>query len=297
MRGLPGSRSIDAFELKKAIALLLLPPGGPLVLVLIGLAVAVHGLRTPLGPGARPGERGRSAAGGRGPDSLRIGVAIAAAGAVLAWLMATPAIGSHLMRIVESDLVPMDAARWRAVAAGPSPPQAIVALGGGSRRERLGEETADRALAPTVERTLHAARIARLTGLPLLVSGGVLPRRQSAEGELMRRLLEDDLGLGVRWVEAESLDTAQNAQHSAARLRDAGIASAVLVTHAYHMPRAQRAFRDAGIGVVAAPFGFVGGTFGDHWHDWLPSASGAMTSQLALHELAGRWWYRLARDD
>ena len=110
----------------------------------------------------------------------------------------------------------------------------------------------------------------------------------------MRQVIQDDLGVPVRWVEERSRDTAENASLSAAMLRAEGIGAVVLVTHAYHMPRARRAFEAAGLSVLPAPHDWAGvrpaGTF---VRDLLPSAPALEASWLALHELTGMLWYRL----
>lgn len=110
----------------------------------------------------------------------------------------------------------------------------------------------------------------------------------------MRSVLEDDLAVPVRWAEEASLDTAENASLSAAMLRAEGISAVVLVTHAYHMPRARRAFEAAGLTVLPAPHGWAGNR-PEHFvlRHFLPSAHALETSWLALHELTGMLWYRL----
>ena len=59
-----------------------------------------------------------------------------------------------------------------------------------------------------------------------------------------------------------------------------------LVTHAWHMPRAQRAFANAGLGVTPAPMGFT-----EPLHspglEWLPSVEGLRHSKEILRELLG----------
>jgi uncharacterized SAM-binding protein YcdF (DUF218 family) len=94
------------------------------------------------------------------------------------------------------------------------------------------------------------------------------------------------------WKEERSKDTWENAAFSAAMLRNAGIHSVYLVTHAWHMRRAIIAFRAAGLTVTAAPvamdepphFGF---------HSLVPLVSSWQTSFYALHEWVGTAWYAL----
>jgi uncharacterized SAM-binding protein YcdF (DUF218 family) len=79
---------------------------------------------------------------------------------------------------------------------------------------------------------------------------------------------------------------------SARLLKDAGIRRIYLVTHAWHMPRAQLAFEYAGFTVIAA------GTQYAIPHvltlvDFLPSADGLLNASLVFHEVIGIGWYHL----
>lgn len=69
----------------------------------------------------------------------------------------------------------------------------------------------------------------------------------------MAEILEGEFGVPVRWREELSRDTADNARFSAVMLKAAGISRIVLVTQAFHMPRAVALFEAAGLQVVAAP--------------------------------------------
>ena len=71
----------------------------------------------------------------------------------------------------------------------------------------------------------------------------------------MRLVLEDEWKVPVTWLEDEANNTAENARKSFAILSPAGITRVYLVTHAWHMRRAQTAFENAGFQVVASkPF-------------------------------------------
>ena len=166
---------------------------------------------------------------------------------------------------------------------------AIAVLGGGGAR--LDYEGSASAGGSTLERLHHAASLHRRTGLPLLVAGGrAAPGRPSA-ARLMVRSLENDFGLGARFVESRSRTTAENAAHSAGLLAEAGITRIVLVTHGTHMSRAVDAFERQGIEVVPAPV--VGLPLRLGVTSFLPRANALATSASALHEYVGRLWYRV----
>jgi uncharacterized SAM-binding protein YcdF (DUF218 family) len=167
-----------------------------------------------------------------------------------------------------------------------TPPGAVIVLGA---EMTLGAAGPD--LGPmTLERLRAGAALARATGLPLLVTGGPLGRDQPPIAELMAASLARDFGQPPRWVEPRARDTAGNASLSAAMLREAGIASAFLVSHGWHLPRARAAFERAGFGVVSVP---VRGARAPQYRlsDFLPRADHLAGSAWAIREWAGRGVY------
>ncbi len=169
---------------------------------------------------------------------------------------------------------------------------AIVVLAGDAQLHA--PEYGDASCGPlTLERLRYGARLSRASGLPLLVSGGAPRAGVRSHAAMMREALERDFGLEVRWSEARSADTRQNLAHSASLLRDAGVARAYLVTHAWHMPRAVAWARSAKLDVVAAPTGFRAPL---EWRlsSFLPTSKALRESNWALHEWFGRAWQLVA---
>lgn len=175
--------------------------------------------------------------------------------------------------------------------------QAIVVLAAG--RLQRAPEYGGRDIPDYVAlaRLRYAAHLQRRTGLPVLVSGG-LGSKAGAKVDIppladaMAVALREDFGVPVRWLEARSRDTFENAAYSAAMLRADGIKRILLVTDAMHMPRSRAVFEHAGLDVVSAPTMF----FGDQplsLASWLPSAEGMRRSWYAVYELIGLAWYKL----
>lgn len=172
-----------------------------------------------------------------------------------------------------------------------APKTAIVVLGGG--RWLLAPEYGMSNLHErTVERLRYGVYLARATALPLAFSGGIGHGAEPgpSEGEIAARIAERDFGLALKWVEAESRDTRENAFRTVALLKAQGVEQIVVVTHAYHMPRALRNFERATAGttlrLVAAPMGMhpIRRLRTD---DWLPTGHGFETNRLVLHEWLG----------
>jgi uncharacterized SAM-binding protein YcdF (DUF218 family) len=169
--------------------------------------------------------------------------------------------------------------------------QAIVVLGGG-RYLNAPEYGGDTVSGATLARLRYGATLQRQTGLPLLSTGGKPDGGELSEGETMRRVLEREFGVPVRWVEDRSNNTWENAYFSRELLKDSGVQTIYLVTHAWHMPRAKWIFERAGFKVV--PAGIV-------FHqakaltalDFLPDARALEGSARYIHEIIGQVWYRL----
>src|ERR1051325_10140821 len=92
--------------------------------------------------------------------------------------------------------------------------------------------------------------------LPIVASGGAIPgpTRPALLSDVSRRVLaEQGVPASMIWMESQSHSTYENALYSAELLRGKGIHRIVLVTEAYHMLRAEKAFRHQGMTVLPAP--------------------------------------------
>ena len=166
---------------------------------------------------------------------------------------------------------------------------AIVILAGGRTRGAV-EWGGDTVNAFTLARVRYGAHLARATGLPVLVTGGGGTRERAPEAVLMQQVLQQEFGITPRWVETASGTTAENAVFSASLLRAAGVRRVLLVTHAFHVPRAEARFARAGLQVIPAPTGFQG-LRRFEWLHLVPTADALRLSHVALRE-----WLALARD-
>lgn len=220
----------------------------------------------------------------------RIGLILLISGLAGLYILGTPLAAGLLARGLEiHPALPAE---------GPLPqgPQAIVVLAAG-RTEAAPEFGGNDTVGPlTLTRLRYAAGLHRRTGLPILVAGGGTPDETPALADLMARALRDDFAVSVRWRERHSLNTAENAFNSAAILRENGVETVFLVTHAWHMRRAAWIFGVAGLEPVPAPTAFIGRdgpAFPGEPGDYVARSSGLLTSTFALHEWLGLLWYRL----
>jgi uncharacterized SAM-binding protein YcdF (DUF218 family) len=175
--------------------------------------------------------------------------------------------------------------------------QAIVVLAGGIRYYAPEYDGDDIALR-TLGRVRYAARLARRSGLPLLVSGGSSDSEREAslsEGIMMQRLLRSEFALDNEiWIEDNSQNTRENAINCSLILRSRGIDTVFLVTQAAHMVRAMTAFQHNGIKVIPAPTLF----FNEQpelldIYSWIPSTVAIDSIRYTVYEWLGRLWYWL----
>jgi len=90
-------------------------------------------------------------------------------------------------------------------------------------------------------------------------------------------------------TEQQSRDTHQNAVFTQRILAQRGIAKILLVTSAFHMPRAAAAFRRTGLTVIPIPADYLTATDNDtpFLLRLLPTAAALNNSGLALKEYLG----------
>ncbi|GIX23454.1 MULTISPECIES: YdcF family protein [Caldimonas] len=248
---------------------LVLPPGAFIVLLLIGLRQL------------RP-RRG-------------LGIALVLLACAGLWLGSTTGwawITQSFVLRVPPALGPLDLdeLKTQAKAQGKAPPSvAIVVLGGGLVPRSPDYRLSD--LSDTgLQRLRYGLWLARQTGLPVAYSGGIphgLPESVTPEARVAERIAREEYAASLRWVEDTSRDTRENAGRTAALLRHAGVRKIVLVTHVWHMPRAQRAFTEALAGsdltIQPAPMGLLPAQT-SHLAHWTPSLLGLLENRHAWRE-------------
>ena len=243
---------------------LLIPPGGCLLLVAVGWFLA----------------RNRSK---KASALQRAGRIMMLLGFLTAWGASLPWVGVMLMRSLETE------AAWDPASSHEA--QAIVVLGAGVEGETP-EYDGLTLGALSLERVRWAARVQSATGLPLAVTGGSVREGSPSVAQLMRDALEQDFAASVQWSEGASATTWENAEMIRQQLHPDKIQRVLLVTHAWHMPRAVMAFKKFGFDVIPAPTMFHGAP-PTGINAWIPSSRALRRTSWALHEWLGRVAYSL----
>ena len=161
----------------------------------------------------------------------------------------------------------------------------IVVLGSGYGQRTDIPVTA--ALPPdALARITEGVRLMRLIrGARLVVSGGAPDRQTASAAGYAKFAIELGVDPDAIVKLDKSLDTADEAASVAGRL---GTAPFVLVTSAYHMPRAMRLMQLAGAHPIAAPTGQLAPRrVGLSVEGWIPAATSLSKTDRALHEYIG----------
>ncbi len=247
-------------EVFRTILDLLLPPMGPLILITLGLLVWLF----------------------RMPKFAAFCILL---GAVLLYLASIPYFARQLLDPLQYE--------HEVLKEIPSDIQAIVVLSGGRLPIAREYDSLDTVNATTLQRLRYAAKLAKATELPILAVGGTVNDERRSEATLMKHIFEIYFGVQVTWMEHKSKNTFENAKFSKSILDDNSISSFLLVTHAYHMPRAVWCFEKVGLEPTPAPTVFYKrNTHTPNYQDYLPKVSALRHTKIALHEYFGKLWYK-----
>jgi len=224
--------------------------------------------------------------------------ALVIAGLAVLWISSTPVVSRFAIRAAEGYAV-------RGVAADAPLTDAVVVL---SEGRIVAPGKAATSEWHDADRFFGGVELFKAARSPLLVfTGGAVPWEPQAkpEGDI---LAEYAVALGVPETSILKTkpvaNTEEEAQAVAALLRArlagptwrGGQPRILLVTSAFHMPRAKRLFDRTGLQVIPFPVDFKASAgAGMSIIDFLPSASALSLSELGLREAYGRLFYLLKR--
>lgn len=204
------------------------------------------------------------------------------------WLIATPVVSDRLVRAVEEHSVRQDAARM--------PVAGAVVVLGGMLTDSPGVDGVvaewrdpDRYFAGLA--LYQAARAPRL-----IFTRGKLPwsASEESEGEVLRRYaLRSGVAASAILLTKEVANTREEAQAVRALLGPA-LREVILVTSAFHMPRARQIFEREGLRVHPYPVDFKVSIRQTTMMDFLPDANALRWADVAIREWIGQLYYRWA---
>jgi uncharacterized SAM-binding protein YcdF (DUF218 family) len=219
----------------------------------------------------------------------RTGAAVFAFFAIaLLWAASLPPVASALLWSLQSQYPPVPLE---------SVPQSecIIVLGGvvgDSEYPWAGIEMGE-----GVDRVYEAAKLFNEgKGSIVVVAAGNQPwmRVSKPEANLIQDLLvEWGVPSSAIRLDPSSRNTRENALNASALIRESRCQSNILVTSAWHMPRAKAAFNVVGVAVFPVSVdvkGVQGKYLAALW--WMPRADALGVTSLALMERMGIWVYR-----
>ena len=198
--------------------------------------------------------------------------------AVGLFVLSNPLIAHHMMRSLEHPPL-IEGASQHA--------EAIVIFSAGSL---LGPEYGGITVASpgSLSRALYGAYLERATGLPVLITGGRPGADGVSEAESIRRILEEELNVSIRWIGHQARDTLENARETHALLAPEGIKRVLLISGAFTMRRAAAALSAFGFDVIPAPTTYR--SFPDSsllGSDFIPTLRALNTNLWAIEEYMG----------
>lgn len=170
----------------------------------------------------------------------------------------------------------------------------IIVLGGALGSGFITEAHGQVPLNSAAERMTTAIALMRqYPEVPVVFSGfsGAFVRASLSESDLALRFMHEVTGSTERLIlENQSRNTVENAKYTQALIDFAGNGTWLLVTSAYHMPRALEIFTTEGMAVVPYPTDFRSRLPGDEkrWNLF----DGADQLSILLHEWVGTLAYR-----
>ncbi len=224
----------------------------------------------------------------RGPSSRKSAWALYTATVVL-FLSALPITGDSLFRFLEGHYTA------RALREVP-PADAIVVLGGSTGQTSFPRLQAEEMYG---SRLLPAARLLRLKKANWIVVSGGSPYRDSlgqtrTDADDMKEILID-IGVPAAAILSQSLSrtTQEDAKYTARLLKDRGIKKVILVTSAFHMPRAAMMFRKFNVEITSVPAGHevVGHSFS--FLDLFPTEESLYRTSRGVKEVLGYMYFSL----
>lgn len=160
--------------------------------------------------------------------------------------------------------------------------EAIVCLGGGmTYAEGLNRPE----MTSGADRVWTAAKLFRLGKAPTVFATG--SGAELSTGELLA-------DFGVPSAAIRFADVARNTEEEAREIKSSGLMKVLLVTSAWHLPRARRLFERQGLSVIPVPTDYEMGSLvvrPVEFSDFVPNADALLRNSYALKEWVARVGY------
>lgn len=173
---------------------------------------------------------------------------------------------------------------------------AFVVLGSGIVEKSPEENFLPTLSLESLKRTDYAISLFNRFHLPIIATGGTSTFKDSSfsEGYVMANFLYK-AGLDKKFIIAESashntFESAINVKKIADRFKFDRI---ILVTSAYHMPRAVYIFKKFNMDILPAPTDYKRNTLPLSFFDFFPTLEAFILTSAAIHEYVGLFYYKI----
>lgn len=165
----------------------------------------------------------------------------------------------------------------------------LVMLGGGATLDTPNLDGRGHLSPVTANRLLTCAQLYHQLHLPIILSGGQVYQTTGYEARIAAKILQ---GLGVPrdkiLIEDDSLNTTQNAGFVKKILSQHNFGKPILITSAFHLPRAVLEFKKTGTAVTPYPADYhTNVSFRFSSRQLIPSAEALNEVSIALKEYLG----------
>lgn len=128
----------------------------------------------------------------------------------------------------------------------------------------------------------------------LIFTGGKLPWQlgDETEGEVLKRFAVIAQVPEQKIFISDKVENTEDEARAVASMLDPQKSRIILVTSAFHMPRAKALFDKWGFEVFAYPVDFSAGTGLDWFNAFIPKPSALAGTEFSIRELVGRLYYR-----
>ena len=202
-------------------------------------------------------------------------------------IFSVPIVSNKLMAYLESDYELIEPSKVETA-------DAIVVLSGMVSTIKT-KDGLDYEWGGGVDRFFTGIDLFNLNKAPTLIfTGGKLPWSIGVpEGEFLKK---EAIKLGIPKKDILITENVENTDQEAKAIKKLLLSDnpkIILVTSAFHMPRAQLVFEAAGINIIPFPVDFKTGTGKLTFMNFIPSASSFADTSFFIREMIGRIYYNL----
>ncbi|WP_461205771.1 YdcF family protein [Clostridium sp. DL1XJH146] len=195
------------------------------------------------------------------------------------YLFSIPLVGEFLIGSLEKEYFPPE---------NPSG-DVIIMLGAGATLDTPNVNGKGHLSGYAANRLLTVAQLYKKLDVPIILSGGQVFGFTGKEADIAKEIL---IGIGIPEekiiTEGKSLNTTQNAQYTKEIIMQYEFRDPIVVTSAFHMPRAVKQFEKVDVQVEGYPTDYQTNINKRYsFYDFIPSASSINYSSLAIKEYIG----------